>query len=116
MGIVAPPSLPPLPDYAHSVLAVAAPGVGPGHWAGAPSAVLADDGFYLAYRLRRPIGAGRGYVLVVARSADGVVFTPIATLSREAFGAASLERPTLVRRPDKSWRLYVSCATPGSLH
>ncbi|WP_289032471.1 hypothetical protein, partial [uncultured Arsenicicoccus sp.] len=36
-------------------------------------------------------------------------------LDRESFGAASLERPALVRLDD-GWRLYFSCATPGSKH
>jgi hypothetical protein len=35
---------------------------------------------------------------------------------RTTFGAASLERPALVRRPDGGWRLYVSCSTPDSKH
>jgi hypothetical protein len=52
----------------------------------------------------------------VARSGDGVVFETVAHVGREAFGAASLERPSLVRRPDGGWRLYLSCATPGSKH
>lgn len=32
------------------------------------------------------------------------------------FGAASLERPALVRTAEGRWRLYVSCATPESKH
>src|SRR5471032_1440500 len=47
---------------------VRAPRPGDGYWAGRPSAVHADGAFYLAYRLRRPVGAGRGYANVVARS------------------------------------------------
>lgn len=92
------------------------PGDGPGHWAGAPSAVLDGDTWWLAYRLRRPVGAGRGYANVVARSADGLSFTPVATVTSEDLGTASLERPALVRLPDGGWRLYLSCATPGSKH
>ena len=81
-----------------------APGRGPGHWAGAPSATLDDDGtVWLAYRLRRPVDDGRGVEVVVARSRDGVSFEQVAQVGREAFGAASLERPALVRRP--GWRL-----------
>jgi hypothetical protein len=44
---------------------------GPGSWAGAPSAVADDGAVFLAYRLRRPVGQGRGYANVVARSEDG---------------------------------------------
>ena len=53
---------------------------------------------------------------MVARSADGVHLTPVATLGRHRFGAESLERPALVRLPDGRWRLYLSCATPGTKH
>jgi hypothetical protein len=106
----------PIPDPARSVVAVAAPEAGAGHWAGAPSAALVDGAFWLAYRLRRPVGDGRGYAVVVARSADGVEFEPVGRVERDAFGAASLERPALVPRPSGGWRLYVSCATPGSQH
>jgi hypothetical protein len=88
----------------------------PGAWIGAPSAVLADGVWWLACRLRRPVGEGRGYGNVLARSDDGVAFEPVASLSAEAFGAESLERPALVRTPEGAWRLYVSCATPGTKH
>lgn len=104
----------PRPDY--SDVAVAPPGTGPGYWAGAPSAAVGDDGIYLAYRLRRPVGAGRGYAVRVAWSADGVGFETVLTLSRAQFGADSLERPALVRDPGGCWRLYLSCATPGTKH
>jgi hypothetical protein len=53
--------------------------------------------------------------VLIARSLDGVRFTTVAELRRERFGADSLERPALVRF-DGRWRLYVSCATPGSKH
>jgi hypothetical protein len=43
------------------------------------------------------------------------VASPIVTLDKDRFGAESLERPALVRL-DHGWRLYVSCATPGSKH
>jgi hypothetical protein len=88
----------------------------PGAWAGGPSAQLVDGTWWLAYRLRRPVGDGRGYANVVARSVDGVAFSPVVELSKDAFGAESLERPALVHTPDGRWRLYVSCATPGSKH
>jgi hypothetical protein len=106
----------PLPRWDAAVTVVPPPGDGPGFWAGAPSAVLVDGIFYLAYRLRRPIGQGRGYAVVIARSSDGERFTEIATVSRDSFGADSLERPALVHTPEGTWRLYVSCSTPGSPH
>jgi len=109
-----PASLLPRPDT--SEVAIAPPGAGQGYWAGAPSAAVGEDGLYLAYRLRRPVGAGRGYAVKVARSADGVRFETILTLTREEFATDSLERPALVRDPAGGWRLYVSCATPGTKH
>jgi hypothetical protein len=96
---------------------VAAPlGSGPGAWAGAPSALLHDGVFYLGYRLRRPIGQGRGFANIVARSADGVRFETVATLGKETFGAESLERPALAVTTDGTWRAYISAATPGTKH
>jgi hypothetical protein len=105
-----------LPRPGESAVVIAPPGAGLGYWAGAPSAALGDDGIYLAYRLRRPIGAGRGYAIAVARSADGVQFETLTTISREEVGAESLERPGLVRDHSGRWRLYLSCATPGTKH
>jgi hypothetical protein len=118
MSIATPPLglTAPLPDPSSSQVAVPAPSAGPGHWAGAPSAVLSDGIFYLAYRLRRPVESGRGVGVTIARSLDGVDFEPVAWVDRKMFGAASLERPALVRRPDGGWRLYLSCSTPNSKH
>jgi hypothetical protein len=107
----------PVPSPDDAAVVVAAPGDGPGYWAGGPGAALAADGTYwLAYRLRRPLGVGRGYANVIARSDDGVTFETVTVLEREAFDCDSLERPALVGLPDGSWRLYVSCATPGTDH
>jgi len=105
-----------LPRPDQSTVVIAPPGAGRGYWAGAPCAALGDDGIYLAYRLRRPIGAGRGYAIAVARSADGVHFETLTTIAREEVGAESLERPGLVRDRSGRWRLYLSCATPGTKH
>jgi len=107
----------PVPSPDGSVVVVAAPGDGPGYWAGGPSAALDGDGtIWLAYRLRRPLGVGRGYANVIARSEDGVSFETVAVLDREEFDCDSLERPALVELPDGTWRIYVSCATPGTDH
>ncbi|MEV4572458.1 hypothetical protein AB0K16_04305 [Nonomuraea jabiensis] len=105
-----------LPDPGRAVVAVEPPAAEEGHWAGAPSAVAADGLIYLAYRLRRPVGEGRGYAVVVARSADGERFETLTTVTREQMNAESLERPSLVRLPDGRWRLYLSCATTGTKH
>lgn len=106
----------PLPGWEDSTVVVEPPGTEPGAWSGAPSTILADGHVYLAYRLRLPIGAGRGIANVVARSADGVTFTVVAEIGKDRFGAESLERPALVRTPEGRWRLYVSAATPGTKH
>lgn len=105
-----------LPRFEDAAVVVAAPATGPGNWAGAAAVVLDDGVFWLAYRVRRPLDEGRGVSVVVARSDDGLAFTPVAEVHRDAFGAASFERPALVRRPEGGWRLYLSCATPGSKH
>jgi hypothetical protein len=104
----------PRPDAASVV--IAPPGGGNGHWAGAPSAVAAEDGVYLAYRLRRPIGAGRGYAVALALAPDGERFETIAMISKDEVDTESLERPELIRLPDGRWRLYLSCATTGTKH
>jgi hypothetical protein len=105
----------PRPDGA--VIAVAAPGSGSGFWAGGPSAVAADGGVYLAYRLRRPVGTGRGYAVGIGFARDGVSFgDPIAVITKDEMDTESLERPELVRLPDGGWRLYLSCATTGTKH
>jgi hypothetical protein len=103
------------PDAVSQVV-VAPDKPGLGSWAGAPSALLHHGAFYLAYRLRRPIGHGRGYANVVARSHDGVHFATIATLRKEAFDAESLERPAIIVTPDGTWRAYISAATRGTKH
>jgi len=106
----------PFTDLATAPVEVAPEQDGPGAWAGGPSALLVGDTIYLAYRLRRPVGQGRGYANVLARSTDGLRFHPVATVGKDRFGAESLERPALVVTPDGRWRLYVSVATPGTKH
>jgi hypothetical protein len=106
-----------LPSYGDDVRVVApAPGAGAGNWAGAASAVLVDGVFWLTWRVRRPLTDGRGVAVVVARSEDGEHFEQVTEVARETFGAESFERPALVPVPGLGWRLYLSCATPGSKH
>jgi hypothetical protein len=93
---------------------VPAPERGSGGWAGSPSAIVVAGEIYLAYRLRT--ADQRGYAVQVAKSADGVQVQPLVTLTKEQFGAESLERPALIRTDDGRWRLYLSCATPGTKH
>src|SRR3954462_1580097 len=105
-----------LPSFEDATVVVPAPGREPGNWSGAASAVLVDGVYWLTYRVRRPLAEGRGGSVVMARSEDGEDFVAGAEVRRDDFGAESFERPVLVRRPDGGWRLYVSCAPPGSKH
>jgi hypothetical protein len=86
----------------------------PGHWAGAPSALVTGADTWLAYRERDP--ERRGGRVVLAHAHAGRRFDPVLVLDQERFGAESLERPALTLTGDGRWRLYVSCATPGSKH
>jgi hypothetical protein len=105
----------PLPGSTDFDVVVPAPAPGAGNWVGASSAALDDDGgFMVAYRIRSV--DQRGSQLVVARSRDGVGLTTVSRLNKHRFGAESLERPAIVRTEAGRWRLYVSCATPGSKH
>jgi sucrose-6-phosphate hydrolase SacC (GH32 family) len=106
----------PLPGWTGSTVAIPPPDNRPGAWSGAPSVVRAGDEIFLAYRLRRPVGEGRGFANVIASSTDGVRFTTVAEVHKERFGGESLERPALVQTPEGRWRLYVSVATPGTKH
>jgi len=106
----------PVPRFVDGTVAVRPPGHGAGNWAGAPSAVLVDGVIHLAYRVRAPLGEGRGLAVVVARSVDGVAVETVAEVTKDRFGAESLERPSLLRPAAGRWLLYVSCATPGSKH
>src|SRR5262245_45949937 len=103
----------PLPGSAVPVVAVPAPGAGPGYWAGASSAVIDRDGtFVVAYRVRN--GHDGIDQTVVARSPDGEVLTTVATLDQSRFGAQWMERPALVRTERGRWRMYVCCGAPAS--
>jgi hypothetical protein len=105
-----------LPQPGRGVVAVEPPGRGPGYWSGAPCAVAGDREIFLAYRLRRPVGRGRGYAVAVARSADGERFETLLTIGKAELVTESLERPALVRTLEGRWRLYLSCATVGTKH
>lgn len=106
--------LPVAPDPASARVVLSAPESGREAWAGAPSAVVAGGEIYLAYRMRAP--ERRGYAVRIARSADGVRFTTLLTISKEQMDCESLERPALVLADDGTWRLYLSCATWGTKH
>jgi hypothetical protein len=105
-----------VPRIDSSVVAIEAPGEGPGFWVGASSAIEVGGVIYLAYRTRQPIELGRGQGVIIAKSRDGEHFETICTISKESMDAESLERPTLVRTPEGKWHLYLSCATTGTKH
>lgn len=73
-----------------------------------------DRTLVIAYRVRVP--DRRGAAIVVARTRDGENLTRVCMLEKELFRAESLERPALVHIDTDHWRLYISCATPGSKH
>ena len=98
----------PLPGRAPSQVAVAPPAEGAQRWAGAPAARLHEGGVLLAYRAR-----GHGDRVVLARSSDGTTFETMTEVSSQELGVAMVERAALVPVPG-GWRLYVSCAEPGS--
>src|ERR1700691_3805089 len=105
-----------LPSPEGGAVAIEAPGTGRAYWAGAPCAVAGDGEIFLAYRLRRPIGRGRGYAVAVGRSADGEPVETLLSIGKRELATESLERPALVRTPEGRWRLYLSCATTGTKH
>ena len=105
----------PLPGQGKAVVAVPAPGAGPGYWAGAPCAVLDDDGsLVVGYRVRN--GHDGNDETVIARSPDGERFETIGVLDEQDFGAMGMERPALARTDAGRWRIYVCSATPESAH
>ena len=50
--------------------------------------MLDGDDVVLAYRLRRPVGQGRGYAVVIARARDGENFEPIQTITKDEMDAS----------------------------
>src|SRR5262245_42663361 len=105
----------PLPGSAPAVVAAPAPGNGPQFWAGAPCAVLDDDGtIIVGYRVRN--GPDTSDQTVIARSDDGERLQTVLSFDQDRFGAQWTERPALVRTESGGWRMFVGCATPGTKH
>ena len=65
------------------------------------------ESLWLAYRVRRPLDEGRGVSVAIARSTDGVRFDPVDEVGRDAFGAASFERPVIMPT-GSGWRVYLA--------
>lgn len=92
---------------------------GAGHWVGAPSAVVDEDGgrVLITYRRRRPRDGSadeRGYVGAIAASTDGGrTFGDIWSVTKHEVGTSSIERFCL--RPNgQGWLLYTSWEDPPS--
>jgi hypothetical protein len=92
------------------------PGNEPGYWAGAPGLFYhaQEEAFYLTYRLRRPRGVApeRGGEARIARSRDLQNFEDIWRVTKNAFGAPSIERSALRYGPDGLWRYFTSYVDP----
>ena len=89
-------------------------GKGYGYWVGGHSVVFdpEKEKFYLYYRIRLPLGKGRGGVCRVAESTDGVTFNVIWEATKEQLDAESIEVGSLIKDPATGmWRLYVSYDT-----
>ena len=89
----------------------------PGSLGRRPERAAARGVFYLAYRLRRPIGQGRG--LCQHRGAlrpTACVSRPSRRCARRRSRRSRSSAPPWRSRPTARWRAYVSCATAGTKH
>lgn len=103
-----------LPDFSDAEVVVASPHRGEGCWAGAPSVVLVDGLFHIAWREARSLGTAA--MVHLATSVDGVHLDEVATIDCRLFHASSFDRPALVPLDEGGWRIYLSCATARSKH
>ena len=97
------------PDEGKTVLAPE--GKGYGYWVGGYSVVFDPAGkkFYLYYRVRSPLGKGRGVKCRIAESKDGVKFTDIWEATKEELDAESIEVASPIKDPATGrCRLYIS--------
>lgn len=87
-----------------------------GYWVGGHRVVYNPDEkkFFLFYRIRQPLGKGRGGKCGVAESSDGYKFTTIWEATKEELDAVSIEVGSLIKDPATgNWRLYVSYQAVG---
>ena len=105
------------PESGETIVLADAPGAG--HWAGAPSLVVDENGrALLSYRRRAPRDGSenqRGYLGAIAESTDGGrSFRDIWRVTKHEVGTSSLERFCLRRAPEGDWLLYTSWEGPPS--
>lgn len=84
---------------------------GYGNWVGGMDVVYDPDTkkFYMFYRIRYPLGKGRGRKCRIAESENGIDFKPIWEAKADDFRAHSVEVGSLIRDPETNkWRLYIS--------
>ena len=116
---ITPDDLPvlPVPRIDDAAVAIAPPGSGSGFWVGCAQRAAGRRRVPPRLPDAGPAGAGpRAWPTSSRAQPEGVRFEPVAEVTKDRFGAESLERPALVRTPQGRWRLYVSCATPGTKH
>lgn len=87
------------------------------YWAGAPSVIYDNQGFfYLAARMREansPRGR-RGYEVRILKSTDGIRFHPIHHLLRDDANLPGFERPALIQDPTTNAYKLFGCAELSS--
>jgi hypothetical protein len=86
-------------------------GTGYGYWVGGHNVVFDpnEEKLYLYYRVRHPLGKGRGGKCRIAESTDGVAFRDIWEATKDQLDAESIEVGSLIKDPDSGqWRLYIS--------
>lgn len=94
----------PLTPPEQTTVVVPAPAPGEGNWSGAASATRWDGQYWLTWRERRPLDAGRGVAAHVAVSADGIHFEREGSVTVDDFppgpaaGLAGTSRPGAAAR------------------
>lgn len=104
-------SILPKPDPEKGVTVFEPDGKGYGYWVGGHDVTYdpKEKKFYLYFRVRKPLGKGRGVECRIAESDDGINYTTIWTGNKKELNAKSLEVGSLIKDPYSGrWRLYIS--------
>ena len=102
------------PGSADVVLEPESPGAG--YWVGAPSVLRHRGRVVLTYRRRRPRGVlpDRGFRSAIAVADDGLHFSDVAVLPKEALNTPSIERTAVLPDPaGAGWIWLVSYVDPA---